>query len=183
MLIALGVLAALLPFILLAARHIKTSTPSLQWPSLAEILKFQYQDKPPRLLGQWDGRNVSVELHNERVLVTMQLSQATRLRVEAGLKEDVARRAGMIVPDPVLTGDSAFESRLLARCSDKNAGTVIFDPALRQRLMALPFVEALGVGEKVQWMLPELNEAAGLERVLEVMTAIASELESFPADA
>ena len=183
MLIAVGLIAALLPFILLAMRHFKTSTPSLQWPGLAGILKFQYQDKPPRLFGQWEGRNVTIELHNERVLVTMQLAQPSRLRVEVGPKEEVARRAGMIVPDPVLTRDPAFEDRLLARCSDKSVGPSIFDPTLRQRLMSLPFVEALGVSDKVQWMLPELSQAEGLERVLEVMTAIASELESFPVNA
>jgi hypothetical protein len=183
MLAPLLILLALIPFIIYFARQIKTTTPSLQWPVLAQILKFQYQDKPPRLLGDFEGRHVSAEPHNGGVLVSMQLSRPSRLRVEVGPREDVARRAGMIVPDPVMTGDAAFEARLLARCSDKAAGVSIFDPALRQNILAQPFVDSLGIGDKIQWMLPELKEPETLERVLEVMTAIAAEMERFPANA
>ncbi len=173
----------LLPIIVYAARTVKTSTPSLQWPGVGKVLGFQFADKPPRLLGDFERRHVAVELHNGAVIVTMQLAQPSRLRVEVGDREEVTRRSGMIVPDPVATGDSAFERRLLARCSDKNAGLVIFEPALRGQIMLQPIVDCIGVGDKVQWRLPELKEPGPLEEVLQVMTAIAAEMERFPANA
>ena len=180
--LGLGVLL-LLPIIVYTARTVKTSTPSLQWPSIGKVLGFQFADKPARLMGDFERRHVAVELHNGAVIVTMQLSQPSRLRVEVGDRAEVTRRSGMIVPDPVVTGDSAFEQRLLARCSDKNAGLAIFEPALRGQILQQPIVDCIGVGDKVQWKLPELKDPGPLEEVLQVMTAISAEMERYPANA
>ena len=180
---ALMAVVALLPIGLYLLKQAKVSTPSLQWPALAGVLKFQYQAQPPRMLGDWDGRHVSVELHNGQVLATMQLSQPSRLRVEVGSKAAMESRAGMVMPDRVNTSDADFDGRFIARCSDRAAAQQIFEPALRQRLMSQPVVETVGVGDKVQWLLPDLKDPDTLEHVLEVMTIIASEMERFPANA
>jgi hypothetical protein len=173
----------LFPIIMYLLKQAKTSTPSLQWPALAGVLKFQYQSQPPRMLGDWEGRHAGAELHNGKVLVTLQLSQPSRLRVEVGPKAEMEARAGMVMPDRVATGDLEFDARLLARCSERAAAQSIFEATLRQRLMAQPNVEMIGVGDKVQWILPDLKDCETLEHVLEVMTAIASEMERFPANA
>ena len=173
----------LLPFIVYVMRQVKVNTPSLQWPALGRVLNLQFSDKPPRLLGDWESRHVGVEQHADGALVTMQLNQASRLRVEVGDREVVTQRSGMVVPDPVQTGDLTFERRFLARCSEKNAGLTIFEPALRQILLEQEIVDVLGVGDKVQWRLPSLTEPAMLEHVLQVMAAIAAEMERYPANA
>jgi hypothetical protein len=183
MLIVLGILLALVPFAIVFWTRFKTSSPALQWPSVAAPLNLQFADKPPRIVGDWEGRHMGAEPHNNSVLVTLQLSQPSRLRVEVGAKEEVVKRAGMLVPDPVATGDSAFEARLLARCSDRQAGQVIFEPTMRQLLMGQTVVDVLGAGDKIQWRLPELVDTDTLERVLQVMTAVASEMERYPANA
>ena len=180
--LGLGLLA-MLPVIVYFARQVKMSTPKLQWPTLAEVLNLKFTDGPPRLLGDWEGRHVAVDLHGEGVLVTMQLIRPSRLRVEVGPREVVTQRSGMIVPDPVATGDSRFEERLLARCSEREAGLTIFEPAMRQIIMDQEIVDALGVGDKVQWRLPELKQPHVLEGVLQVMTAVAAEMERYPANA
>ena len=185
MLTVLGfILLGLIPIVVYLAKSAKAATPSLQWPGLSTILKFQYQAQPsPRMLGDWEGRHVAVELHNGQVLVTMQLAQPSRLRVEVGAKADMEARAGMVIPDRLQTGDAAFDGRLMIRCSDRQAGASIFEPTLRQRIMDQRVVAAVGVGDKVQWLLPSLQDPDTLEKVLEVMTALAAEMERFPANA
>lgn len=183
MLALAGILLVLLPFVLYFWTRLRVSTPKLQWGLVAGPLRLRFEDNPPRILGDWEGRHVAVQEHGTAVLVTMGLSQPSRLRVEVGPREEVAKRAGMIVPDPVHTGDQAFDQRLLARCSDRAAGQAVFDPAMRQNLMTLPVVDALGAGDKVQWRLPELQDPDTLERVLQVMTAVANEMERYPANA
>ena len=108
------------------------------------------------------------------------LARPSRLRVEVGPKDEVTARAGMVVPDPVTTGDLSFEERLLARCSDKNAGQQLFDPVLRQRLMAQPQVDILGQGAMVQWVVPVVKYPDPAEDLLDTLTVIAEEMERFP---
>ena len=183
MLTLIGILIVVLPFVLYFWTQLKVSTPSLQWPAIAGPLKLQFADNPARILGDWEGRHMTVEIQGTGVLVSMRLSQPSRLRIEVGPKEEVAKRAGMVVPDPVATGDSAFDLRLLARCSDRAAGQEIFEAALRQNLMAQPIVDVLGAGDKVQWRLPTLRNCETLERLLQVMTILATEMERFPSHA
>lgn len=185
MLIAvLCLLAGCVPIVLYFAKQTKANTPSLQWPVLAKELGWQYQGQPaPKMLGDFEGRHASVELREGRAVVALQLVQKSRLRVQVGAKAEIEARAGMVIPDRIQTGDAAFEGRLMARCSEREAGQMIFEPALRQRLLDQPVVDVLAAGDRVQWTLPALKESDVLEQVLGVMTAVAAEMERFPANA
>jgi hypothetical protein len=100
--------------------------------------------------------------------------------VEIGPKDEVTARAGMLVPDPVATGDNAFDERLLVRCSDKSAGLQLLDPVLRQRLMTQSVVDILGQGAMVQWLVPAVKHPDPMEDLLDILTVIAEEMERFP---
>ena len=161
-------------------RDYKISTPRLQWPVLASILKLEYTPNPPRMQGTRNNRKVTVDMYKTGVRVATILVRPSRLRVEIGPKDEVTARSGMVVPDPVATGDNAFEERLLARCSDKNVGLQLFDPVLRQRLMAQDVVDILGQGAMVQWTVPALKQPDPTENLLDILTVIAEEMERYP---
>ena len=179
----LALVLVLVPVGLFVWREHKLSTPSLHWPVLAPILHLEFHDKPPRMTGQWNGRPVVVDVLNGAVRVAMPLAKPSRLRIEIGPRDEVTRRAGIVVPDPVATGDRDFDARLLARCSDTAVGLQIVDPVLRQRLLAAQHVEILGQGGTVHWMIPAAREPDALEHIMDVLTALAAEMERFPADA
>ena len=180
MMILLAVLGAMLPIGLYFWREHKLSTPSLQWPTLAKILGLQYEAKPPRMSGKWNGRQVAVEPVADGVTVTAWLSAATSLRVECGLPELVTKRAGIVLQDPVEPIDRAFRDKLLARCSVKAAGPTVFDAALQKRLAALPQVDFIGEDTRVVWNAPVLKDPDGAEALLGALCAVADGLESFP---
>lgn len=171
------VLAALVPLALFYATRFKTGRPSMQWPLLAPIVKLEYKPDPPRLEGLWEGRRVSVREKDGKVAIVAGVNPASRLRVEIGPKDEVARRAGVVIPDPVDTGDREFEERLLARVSDKRAGQALLDSALLQRLKGAPVVDILGSGPALQWTLPELRDPDTLENCLDILDVIATEME------
>lgn len=179
--ILLAVIVIVAPIAIYHIRQYKLSTPSLQWPVLARVLSMEYQADPPRIKGQRNGRVILVELHQAGARIATSLAKPSRLRVEIGPREEVVRRAGMVVPDPVATGDPAFEERFLARCNDKAAGLRLLDPTLRQRLLAQPHVEILGQGNVAQWLLPFVKEPDPIEEAAEILTAVAEEMERFPA--
>lgn len=163
------------------ARSFKTGTPSLQFPVLAPLINLQYRPDPPRMAGEWHGTGILFEaLKAGGVRATAALSRPSRLRVEIGPRELVMRRAGVIVPDPVPTGDAAFEERFLARCSDKSAGPAIVDSAMRQRLLAQRDVEILGEGDAVHWLLPELRDPDTAETVMDILHGVAAVMENYP---
>ncbi len=177
----------LLGFILIAVpmgiyywREYKISTPRLQWPVLAPILKLEYLPDPPRMQGTRNGRKVTVDIYKTGVRVATILAKPSRLRIEIGPKDEVTTRSGMLVPDPVLTGDRSFDERLLARCNDKNAGLQFLDPVLRQRLMAQSVVDILGQGAMIQWLVPVVKQPDPTENLLDILTLIAEEMERFP---
>jgi len=169
-----------LPLGLFYVREYKMSTPRLQWPVLASILKLAYEPTPPRMLGTRNGRNVTIDIYKTGARVATILNRPSRVRIEIGPKDEVTARAGMVVPDPVVTSDSDFDERLLARCSDKAAGLALLDPVLRQRLMAQPIVEILGQGTMVQWLLPGVKQPDPTEDVLDILTVLAEEMERYP---
>ncbi|MDE2491790.1 MAG: hypothetical protein KGM24_13170 [Elusimicrobia bacterium] len=171
---------ALLPIGLYAWREHKTSTPSLQWPVLAQILGLAYEAEPPRMSGAWNGRRVAIETAAPGATMTAWLGAATRVRAECGPKELVARRAGIVLPDPVAPADAAFRDRLLARCSEKAAGPTIFDAAMQRRLAALPHVDFVGADTRVVWSLPAVKDPDAVEAALGALCAVADALESFP---
>jgi len=161
-------------------REHKLNTPSLQWPVLKGILGLAYEANPPRLGGDWNGRKVALESLDAGVTVTAWLNAETRLRVECGPKELVTQRAGMLVPDAVEPVDSGFRDKLLARCSDKAAGALVFDATMQQRLLDLPAVDFVGEQYRVVWKVPVVNNPNQAEALLGALCAIADGLESFP---
>ncbi|MBI4376818.1 MAG: hypothetical protein HY549_10270 [Elusimicrobia bacterium] len=175
----LVILIALGPIAYFYWRQYKVNTPSLQWPALAEVLKMDYAAKPPRISGQWNGRAVRIELKDSSVLVSALVSRPSRLRIEIGPKEQVAARAGVVVPDPVPTHDPDFDGRYLARCNDRAVGQRLVDPVLRQRLLEQPVVDILGEGQAARWRLPEAKDPDQLEPVLDIVTIIADEMERY----
>lgn len=162
-------------------REHKLSTPALQWPTLGKILSLQFADAPARLEGDWNGRALRIEaLADGGVRAVAKLNAATRLRVECGEKALVARRAGMVVPDPVEPLLPAFRDRLLARCSDKSAGPVVFDEAMQHRLAGMPEVDMVGQGTAVAWNLSALKDPDTAEAVMGALCAVADALEGYP---
>jgi hypothetical protein len=179
MMLLLAALGAMIPLGLYFWTQHKTSTPSLQWPGLSQILGLQYDAAPPRMSGSWNGRRVAFE-SGDPVTVTAWLAAETSLRVECGLKEVVTKRAGLVVQNPVEPIDRGFAERLLARCSAKPAGATVFDAALQKRLAALPYVDFVGEDTRVVWTVPAVKDPDGAEALLGALCAVADGLESFP---
>lgn len=176
------VLIVVLPVAFYFWHEHKISTPALQWPFLAKLLNMTYEAAPPRLSGEWAGRRVAFETAPGGVTATAWLQTATRLRVECGPTALVTKRAGIIVPDRVEPIDKDFREKLLARCSDKAAGPVVFDVTLQQRLAALPAVDFVGSDTRVVWSLPSLRDIDSAEALLGALCAVADGVESFPQD-
>jgi len=176
------VLIVVLPIGMYFWHEHKISTPALQWPFLAKLLNMTYEASPPRLSGDWAGRRVAIETSAEGVTATAWLGTATRLRVECGPADLVTKRSGLIVPDRVEPLDKAFRDKLLARCSDKAAGPVVFDATLQQRLAAMPSVDFIGQDTRVVWTLPALKDIDSAEALLGALCAVADGVESFPQE-
>ena len=177
---ALLALVALAPIAWYFWREHKLSTPSLQWPDLRKVLGLTYEADPPRMGGNWNGRKVAIESGDAGVTLTAWLSAETSLRVECGPRALVTKRAGMLVPDAVEPVDKDFREKLLARCSDKAAGAVVFDSTMQQRLAGLPAVDFVGEQFRVVWTVPSLREVDAAEALLGALCAVADGLESFP---
>lgn len=176
----LVLLACVAPIAWYFWREHKLNTPSLQWPAMKGVLGLTYEANPPRLGGTWNGRKVALESLEGAVTVTTWLNAETRLRVECGPKDVVTQRAGMLVPDAVDPVDSSFRDKLLARCSDKAAGPLVFDSTMQQRLVSLPAVDFVGEQFRVVWSVPVINDLNNTEALLGALCAIADGLESFP---
>ena len=174
----------LLAFALPAAwyfwRDHKLNTPSMQWPAIKTVLGLAYEADPPRLGGAWNGRKVAIEAVEGAVVVTAWLNAETSLRVECGPRELVTARAGMLVPDAVEPALASFRDKLLARCSDKSAGTLVFDATMQKRLADLYAVDFVGEQFRVVWKVPVVREPNETEALLGALCAIADGLESFP---
>jgi hypothetical protein len=182
MLSLLLMLAALaVPFVIYFVRQQQATVPSLRWPKLAAEIGLTYKPNPPSLSGQRGGRPVAAVLQGQGVLISMSLRKPTRLRLEVGPKDLVTKRAGIVVPDPVPTGDNAFDERLLVRCNDKAAGTKLMDSAVRQRIFALKDVDFIAQSGTIQWTVPELTDPDLLGELFEITAALAQELETYPA--
>ncbi|MBI5245636.1 MAG: hypothetical protein HY923_00520 [Elusimicrobia bacterium] len=161
-------------------REHKLNTPSLQWPSMRTALGLTYEANPPRLGGAWNGRKVAIESGADGVTITAWLNAETRLRVECAARELVTKRAGMLVPDAVEPVETAFKQKLLARCSDKAAGPLVFDATMQQRLSDLSHVDFVGEQFRVVWKAPVVKELNETEALLGALCAVADGLESFP---
>lgn len=161
-------------------RDHKLNTPSLQWPAMKGILGLEYEANPPRMGGAWNGRKIAIEGGEGGVVLTAWLNAETSLRVECGAKELVTKRAGLLVPDTVAANEPSFRDRLLARCSDKGAGLLVFDATMQQRLANLSAVDFVGEQFRVVWKVPVVREINETEALLGALCAIADGLESFP---
>ena len=161
-------------------RDHRLNTPSAQWPAMKTVLGLSYEANPPRLGGLWSGRKVALESVDGAVIVTAWLNAETSVRVECGLKELVTARAGMLVPDAVEPTVAAFREKLLARCSAKSAGPLVFDATMQQRLAELPVVDFIGEQFRVVWKVPVVRDPNETEALLGALCAIADGLESFP---
>jgi len=161
-------------------REHKLNTPSLQWPAMKGILGLEYEANPPRLGGAWNGRKIAIETGEDGAVLSAWLNAETSLRVECGPKDLVTKRAGMLVPDALEPAVAEFRDRLLARCSDKNAGQIVFDATMQQRLAALRSVDFVGEQFRVVWKVPAVREIDETEALLGALCAIADGLESFP---
>lgn len=167
--------------ILYFVRLQRATKPSIVWKRLAAACDLNFDAAGPSLEGTHEGRKVAVADLKGSAKIALQLKRRSRLRVEAGPKAVVTKRAGLVVPDPVATGDFGFDERFLVRCSDKAAGERMMESAMRQRLSALPDVDFIGQDDSVQWTVPLLNDSEVLDEILACMTAIAAEMESYPA--
>ena len=161
-------------------REHKLSTPSLQWPSMRIALGLTYEASPPRLGGAWNGRKVAIEAAADGVTITAWLNAETSLRVECAARELVTKRAGMLVPDAVEPVETVFKQKLLARCSDKAAGPLVFDSTMQQRLADLTHVDFVGEQFRVIWKVPVVKDLNETEALLGALCAVADGLESFP---
>jgi hypothetical protein len=174
-------LALIVPFVVYMVQHQRATNPSLRWPKLAQMVGLQYQKDPPRITGKFHERAVTVELAGAGARLSTGLLRPSRIRVEVGPKDLVTKRSGVVVPDPVPTGDNDFDARLLVRCSDKTAGTKMMDPVLCGRLLALKDVDLVGQGGAVQWTASEIVDPDVLEEMLKLTGEIAAEMENYPS--
>jgi hypothetical protein len=170
----------LVAIVLFFANSIRRRTPSEQWPLLAPNLKLGYEDDPARMTGDWVGRHVQVLSLPASVSLTMWLKTPTRLRVECGPKDAVAKRPGYSSAESVAAVDAAFRDKFLARCSEKNPGAVVFDGALQIRLSDMPRVDFVGSDQSVIWTLPDLKDQAEAESIFGALRVIVDSLERFP---
>lgn len=176
--IAVG--SVLLAILLYFMRKEKKHNPQLAWPLLAPRLKLQYQENPPRMVGKWNGRNVAVDVyHDSTVRIATMLAKPSRLRIEIASIAKIQERAGAVISDALASGDSVFDSKYLARCSDRNAGPKILDEVLRKMLMNVPHVDVIGQAGMVQWVIPEAKDVDTMETILDVLTMIAVEMERY----
>lgn len=162
-------------------RKQKGTNPALCWPRIAEAAELSFKPNPPTIEGRREGRAVAVTQAEGGVRIILALNRPSRLRIEVGPKALVTKRAGIVVPDAVPTGDYEFDERFLVRCADKAAGERMINNALRPRLCALEAVDFVGQGTSIQWTVPEVIDSGVLEEILDCMTSVAAEMEACPA--
>lgn len=162
-------------------RQMRATKPSIVWPRIAAALDFKYDPAIPSLEGAHEGRKAAVADLKTAAKIVLQLKKRSRLRVEVGPKALVTKRAGIVVPDAVPTGDFEFDERFLFRCNDKAAGERMMEQTLRQRLAAQAAVDFVGQDDSIQWTVPLVNDSEVLDEIFACMTAVAIEMENYPA--
>jgi len=143
------VLGVAVPFAFWKWREANDRNPSKAWPEIGPVLEFTFEDKPPRLSGQWKGHNMrlSYDENTGEALLQVGVHGQTGLRLELGVKAAMETEAGMIVHDRVELGDPDFEARYVLRSTPKEIGQSAFDPNVRQQVADLPDMRILAQGE------------------------------------
>jgi hypothetical protein len=173
------ILIALVPLYLFFSYQMKRSSPTEQWPVLAPDLKLVYETDPSRMTGAWGARRVQINTLSNNVTLTMWLNTPSRLRVDCGPKDEMAKRPALIAPYPVAALEPEFD-KWLARCSDQAAAPAVFDSALQGRLAFMPEVDFVGNESSVIWTVPRLKELTQAQAILHALNAVAETLERFP---
>lgn len=157
-----------------AWRESRLKNPAARWPELAPQLDMQFLPNPSRLEGQYKGRafRVLAEADGSTTVLTG-LRGRTGLRVEIGPRAEVEKASGMIVPDRIETGDSAFEKRWLVRGQPRELGEAAADPSLRQRLMSLPDIHVLALPDRVTLRVPYPSDASEIRNYLDIAVSVA----------
>lgn len=158
-------------------REARLKNPAARWPELATALGMRFEPEPPRIEGTYKGRNFRVQPDPSGAVAVTGLRGRPGLRFELGPKAAVEKAAGMVVPDRVAAGDSAFNARYMVRCTPVELGGIAADPALCQRLMKLPDLHVIAVSDRVVVRSPFPTEAAEVRSYLDVASSVADALE------
>lgn len=160
-------------------RESRHNNPAARWPQLAEMVEFQYAPAPPRMGGNWKGRQVTVTAVGEgqEAVVSTPLQCRSQIRFEIGPRQEVERAAGMVVPDRVSFNDRHFEDRYCVRSTPGQLGELAVDPAMRQRLLQLPDLRVLGLSNKLDVRVPNPTEASDLRAFCDVAAALADAID------
>ncbi len=159
-------------------RESRERDPAVLWPRLAPGLGLAYSGPPPALNGDWNGRPASLLIEGGRVVASARHAPAHRVRLEVGDRSSVEREAGMVVPDRVeFPEDREFSAAFLVRAAPEDFGRLVFDPAVRARLLTLQGVHLLASGGRVDVSLAEVRREDQLRDLLDLAVAVADAAE------
>jgi len=172
--ILLMVLVVGIPVGIYLWRESQGKDPSVIWPGCAADLKLDYVEAPPRVGGEWKGRKVLATAIDGGALITAGLQCSSSIRVEIGLKAEIEREAGVVVPDRVSFGDNAFESRYMVRSTPPELGETAVDPAMRQKLLQMPNIRMLALRDRLELRTPPILDSAGFRSFLDIAISLAA---------
>lgn len=176
--IVIIILGVAIPFAFWQWREAKAKNPSSAWPPLAPALEFKFEDKPPRLSGNWKGHNMLLTYNENSGEAILQVGVRGQqgMRIELGPKAMLEKEAGMIVHDRVDLGDRQFEERYLLRSTPKEIGESAFDPNVRQKVANLPDLRILAQGETLVVRTEPVTDPDHLREMLDVAASVADSI-------
>jgi hypothetical protein len=167
-----------IPILFYLWRESQHTNPATRWPDLAEMLEFSYEANPPRLQGDWKGRQMTLTSAEQEAVLTTPLSCRQGTRIELGPKADVEREAGMVVHDRIDLHDPLFEKRYLLRSTPPEVGEAAVDPSMRQRLLGLtPNLSILAGANRLDVRLPIATESDELRTYFDIAASLADSID------
>lgn len=160
-------------------RESRLRDPALRWRAAAEDLRLEFK-APASLIGRWNEREMAWRVEAEGAALSCRFVPSRPVRLEIGLKEDVERRAGIVVPDRVAFADpsgSDFEERFLARCQPAELGPALVDAVVRRKIAGFPFVRVVAAEGSLDLKFPMLLDADRLRAAMEIAVSLAETLE------
>ncbi|MBI5242888.1 MAG: hypothetical protein HY922_04280 [Elusimicrobia bacterium] len=175
--IVLIILGLSLPIIIFVWHERAQTNPASRWPVLAKMLDFAYSDNPPRLVGRWKERQVTLQAGESGAVMYSILKEGGSFRVEIGPKEAMEKASGMIVPDKVEIPNSDLDAKFLVRATPAAAGEAV-DLNVLMELTRFPGGWALVVPGRAELRLPFApNQASQVRDAADIIVSLADSLE------
>lgn len=162
-------------------RESRYRNPATRWPRLAESMGLQFQPNPPRIVGSWKDRKMTLTAVQEgesvAAVLSTPLNPKRQLRVEVGPREQIEKASGMVVPDRVAFNDPEFEARFLVRATPPELGEAAFDHSMRRKLLGLPDLWLLAQGKQLEVRVAVPTEASEIREVMDVASSVADAID------